>query len=226
MSRKAVLASVMSGASDFIEKPFDYRQIVELARECIRRGDADSRAGRAGGEETAAERRATLTQTRARGGSRARESPGKVNRSSPRRCSSPSRRWRRTGPGSWKSSRSTPSRGSCRPRWAPGRRIGPAGGRGGPAPPVRVNPNCPRLDMAISIRHVKEEGHPRRTIGRARPIPVKRDGRAQEPARVAVAFRRSSLAGSTGDPRRPSALEAPRRLDGPGRTTVPRTTIN
>jgi two-component system response regulator TtrR len=56
---KAVLA-VKSGAIDFIEKPFDYRQIVELARECIRR-DADSRAGRAAAKSRA-ERLATLTQ--------------------------------------------------------------------------------------------------------------------------------------------------------------------
>ncbi len=41
---KAVLA-VKSGAIDFIEKPFDYRQIVDLVRECLRR-DADSREGR------------------------------------------------------------------------------------------------------------------------------------------------------------------------------------
>jgi FixJ family two-component response regulator len=56
---KAVLA-VKSGAIDFIEKPFDYRQIVELVRECLRR-DAASRAGR---EEARirAERMATLTQ--------------------------------------------------------------------------------------------------------------------------------------------------------------------
>ena len=56
---KAVLA-VKSGAIDFIEKPFDYRQIVELVRECLRR-DAASRAGR---EEAKAarERLAPLTQ--------------------------------------------------------------------------------------------------------------------------------------------------------------------
>ena len=49
-----------SGAIDFIEKPFDYRQIVELVRECLRR-DAAARAGR---EEARlrAERLATLTQ--------------------------------------------------------------------------------------------------------------------------------------------------------------------
>ncbi|MBL0144080.1 MAG: response regulator transcription factor [Betaproteobacteria bacterium] len=56
---KAVLA-VKSGAIDFIEKPFDYRQIVELVRECIRR-DAATRAGR---EEarSRAERVALLSQ--------------------------------------------------------------------------------------------------------------------------------------------------------------------
>jgi two-component system response regulator TtrR len=54
------VAAVKSGAIDFIEKPFDYRRIVELVRECLRR-DAAARAGR----ETArarAERLATLTQ--------------------------------------------------------------------------------------------------------------------------------------------------------------------
>ena len=56
---KAVLA-VKSGAIDFIEKPFDYRQIVELARECLRR-DAASRAGREAAKSRA-ERLATLTQ--------------------------------------------------------------------------------------------------------------------------------------------------------------------
>ena len=56
---KAVLA-VKSGAIDFIEKPFDYRQIVDLVRECLLR-DAQSRAGR---EEARARanRLATLTQ--------------------------------------------------------------------------------------------------------------------------------------------------------------------
>jgi FixJ family two-component response regulator len=56
---KAV-AAVKSGAIDFIEKPFDYRQIVELVRECLRR-DAAARQGR---EEarSRAERLATLTQ--------------------------------------------------------------------------------------------------------------------------------------------------------------------
>jgi two-component system response regulator TtrR len=56
---KAV-AAVKSGAIDFIEKPFDYRQIVDLVRDCIRR-DADSRAGRAEAKARA-ERLATLTQ--------------------------------------------------------------------------------------------------------------------------------------------------------------------
>jgi len=56
---KAVLA-VKSGAIDFIEKPFDYRQIVELVRECLRR-DAASRAGREAARSRA-ERLATLTQ--------------------------------------------------------------------------------------------------------------------------------------------------------------------
>lgn len=56
---KAV-AAVKSGAIDFIEKPFDYRRIVELVRDCLRR-DAEARGGR----ETArrhAERLASLTQ--------------------------------------------------------------------------------------------------------------------------------------------------------------------
>ncbi|HEX4944683.1 MAG TPA: response regulator [Usitatibacteraceae bacterium] len=56
---KAVLA-VKSGAIDFIEKPFDYRQIVDLVRECIRR-DGESRAGRDAARERAG-RLATLTQ--------------------------------------------------------------------------------------------------------------------------------------------------------------------
>ncbi len=56
---KAV-AAVKSGAIDFIEKPFDYRQIVELVRECIRR-DADSRVGREEARRRA-ERLATLSQ--------------------------------------------------------------------------------------------------------------------------------------------------------------------
>lgn len=56
---KAV-AAVKCGAIDFIEKPFDYRQIVELVRECIRR-DADTRAGREEARRRA-ERLATLSQ--------------------------------------------------------------------------------------------------------------------------------------------------------------------
>jgi len=56
---KAV-AAVKSGAIDFIEKPFDYRQIVELVRECIRR-DADTRVGREEARRRA-ERLATLSQ--------------------------------------------------------------------------------------------------------------------------------------------------------------------
>jgi two-component system response regulator TtrR len=56
---KAV-AAVKSGAIDFIEKPFDYRQIVDLVRECLRR-DADSRAGREEARRRA-ERLATLSQ--------------------------------------------------------------------------------------------------------------------------------------------------------------------
>lgn len=54
------VAAVKSGAIDFIEKPFDYRRIVELVRDCLRR-DAANRAGR---EEARgrAERLATLTQ--------------------------------------------------------------------------------------------------------------------------------------------------------------------
>lgn len=56
---KAV-AAVKSGAIDFIEKPFDYRRIVELVRECLRR-DADARAGREAARGRA-ERLATLTQ--------------------------------------------------------------------------------------------------------------------------------------------------------------------
>jgi FixJ family two-component response regulator len=56
---KAV-AAVKSGAIDFIEKPFDYRRIVELVRECLRR-DADARAGREAARSRA-ERLATLTQ--------------------------------------------------------------------------------------------------------------------------------------------------------------------
>lgn len=56
---KAVHA-VKSGAIDFIEKPFDYKKIVDLVRECLRR-DAESRVGRAEAR-LRAERLATLTQ--------------------------------------------------------------------------------------------------------------------------------------------------------------------
>ena len=56
---KAV-AAVKSGAIDFIEKPFDYRQIVELVRECLRR-DAAARTGREAARARAG-RLATLTQ--------------------------------------------------------------------------------------------------------------------------------------------------------------------
>ena len=56
---KAV-AAVKSGAIDFIEKPFDYRKIVDLVRECLRR-DAEARAGREPARGRA-ERLATLTQ--------------------------------------------------------------------------------------------------------------------------------------------------------------------
>ncbi len=56
---KAVLA-VKSGAIDFIEKPFDYRRIVELVRDCLRR-DGEARAGREQAKRRA-ERLATLTQ--------------------------------------------------------------------------------------------------------------------------------------------------------------------
>jgi len=56
---KAVRA-VKEGAIDFIEKPFDYKQVVELVRECIRR-DAREREARARRRESA-ERLAQLTQ--------------------------------------------------------------------------------------------------------------------------------------------------------------------
>jgi FixJ family two-component response regulator len=55
---KAVLA-VKSGAIDFIEKPFDYRRIVELVRECLRR-DIDAREGRELARQRA-DRLSTLT---------------------------------------------------------------------------------------------------------------------------------------------------------------------
>ena len=56
---KAVHA-VKSGAIDFIEKPFDYKRIVELVGECLRR-DAASRGDRLESRQRA-ERLATLTQ--------------------------------------------------------------------------------------------------------------------------------------------------------------------
>ena len=56
---KAVHA-VKSGAIDFIEKPFDYRKIVDLVRDCLRR-DAAGRETRAS-ERRHAERLASLTQ--------------------------------------------------------------------------------------------------------------------------------------------------------------------
>jgi len=56
---KAVHA-VKSGAIDFIEKPFDYRKIVELVGECLRK-DAATRGERALARRQA-ERLATLTQ--------------------------------------------------------------------------------------------------------------------------------------------------------------------
>ena len=56
---KAVQA-VREGAIDFIEKPFDYKQVVELVRECLER----ERSGRAGRERKreASARLAQLTQ--------------------------------------------------------------------------------------------------------------------------------------------------------------------
>jgi FixJ family two-component response regulator len=56
---KAVLA-VKSGAADFIEKPFDYRRIVELVRECLQR-DVEARDGREMSRQRAT-RLGTLTQ--------------------------------------------------------------------------------------------------------------------------------------------------------------------
>ena len=56
---KAVKA-VREGAIDFIEKPFDYRRVVELVEECIRR-DAGARAAQEAGR-LHLERLATLTQ--------------------------------------------------------------------------------------------------------------------------------------------------------------------
>ena len=56
---KAVHA-VKSGAVDFIEKPFDYKHIVALVRQCLER-DALARRGRERGRQ-AAERLATLSQ--------------------------------------------------------------------------------------------------------------------------------------------------------------------
>jgi FixJ family two-component response regulator len=56
---KAVHA-VKSGAADFIEKPFDYRRIVEVVRGCLER-DARERSGRER-ERLIAGRLATLTE--------------------------------------------------------------------------------------------------------------------------------------------------------------------
>ena len=52
--------AVKSGTIDFIEMPFDYKRIVELVGECLRR-DAASRGERAESRRRA-ERLATLTQ--------------------------------------------------------------------------------------------------------------------------------------------------------------------
>lgn len=52
--------AVKSGAVDFIEKPFDYRHIVDVVRDCLAR-DAAARAGR-DRSRRAAERLAQLTQ--------------------------------------------------------------------------------------------------------------------------------------------------------------------
>ena len=71
----AVLA-VKSGAIDFIEKPFDYRRIVELVRDCLRR-DAAARLEREQAKGRAG-RLATLTQRERE--VLDREIAGKVNR--------------------------------------------------------------------------------------------------------------------------------------------------
>jgi FixJ family two-component response regulator len=52
--------AVKSGAVDFIEKPFDYKRIVQVVRECLER-DAARGEARARGRQAAA-RLATLTQ--------------------------------------------------------------------------------------------------------------------------------------------------------------------
>ena len=52
--------AVKGGAIDFIEKPFDYKRMVELVRQCIAR-DAEARE-RHGAARKAAARLATLTQ--------------------------------------------------------------------------------------------------------------------------------------------------------------------
>jgi RNA polymerase sigma factor (sigma-70 family) len=52
--------AVKEGAIDFIEKPFDYKQVVALVRDCIAR-DAASRAAREA-QRVCAERLAQLTQ--------------------------------------------------------------------------------------------------------------------------------------------------------------------
>lgn len=56
---KAVQA-VKSGAIDFIEKPFDYKRIVSVVQECLRR-DAEARASR-DRSRAIADRLSTLTQ--------------------------------------------------------------------------------------------------------------------------------------------------------------------
>lgn len=57
--QKAVQA-VKSGAIDFIEKPFDYKKILAVVQDCLRK-DAESRASRARSREVAG-RLSTLTQ--------------------------------------------------------------------------------------------------------------------------------------------------------------------